>query len=343
MSVRKEQARDLMKLSAFLAFAVFVTVWLAAVTGDMQSGEKTGYRAQFADVSGLQVGDQVRVAGVSVGRVTDIDVQKDSTVMVDFDVDQALHLDRATSATVRYRNLIGDRLLELDRGQAGAEPMAPGGTIALARTAPAVDLDALLNGFKPLFAGLNPSQINELSGQLVEVLQGQTAAIDHLVSSVGSFTSTLGDRSVLITQVVTNLNSVLGDVSSRKDGLGQLVSQLSSLVDGLNKQDTQVLDAAADINRMARSGADLLARSRSDLTPTLEGLRTSAHGLNQHASALQALLTQWPKHYEKIQDTASYGAFFNFFLCGIRLQFTKDQGAPVSTPYIRSDAPRCQR
>jgi phospholipid/cholesterol/gamma-HCH transport system substrate-binding protein len=343
MSVRKEQARDLMKLSAFLAFATFVTVWLAAVTGDMQSGDKTGYRAQFADVSGLQVGDQVRVAGVSVGRVTDIDVQKDSTVMVGFDVDHKLQLDRTTSATVRYRNLIGDRLLELGRGTSNAQPLAAGGTIAIAQTAPAVDLDALLNGFKPLFAGLNPSQINQLSGQLVEVLQGQTTAIDHLVSSVGSFTSTLGDRSVLITQVVNNLNSVLGEVASRKDGLGQLVTQLSTLVDGLDKQDTQVLDAAADINRMARSGSDLLARSRSDLTPTLEGLRTSAHGLNQHAPALQALLTQWPKHYEKILDSASYGAFFNFFLCGIRLQFTNDQGAPVRTPYIGSEAARCQR
>lgn len=343
MSVRREQARDLTKLSLFMAFAVFVTVWLAAVTGDMQSGEKAEYQARFADVSGLQIGDQVRVAGVSVGRVTDIAVQKDATVLVDIDVDQALQLTQQTSATVRYRNLIGDRLLELDRGPADAAPLAHGGTIAMERTAPAVDLDALLNGFKPLFQGLNPAQINELSGQLVEVLQGQGAAIDHLVGSVASFTSALGDRSALITQVITNLNAALGEVASRKDALGQLVSQLTGLVDGLEKQDTQVLDAASQISGMASAGADLLARSRIDLTPTLEGLRTSARGLNQHASGLQALLTQWPKHYAEIQDTASYGAFFNFFLCGIRLQFTNDKGAPVSTPYIRSEAARCQR
>lgn len=343
MSVRKEQARDLTKLTLFMVFAVFVTIWLAAVTGDMQAGEKAGYHAQFADVSGLQVGDQVRVAGVSVGRVTDIRVQKDTTVLVGFNADEELRLSRATSAAVRYRNLIGDRILELDRGAASAEPLSPGGTIALARTAPAVDLDALLNGFKPLFAGLDPAQVNQLSGQLIDVLQGQSSAVEHLVSSVGSFTSTLGDRSALITQVVANLNAVLGEVADRKDGLGQLITQLSDLVDGLNRQDTQVLDAAGEINRMARSGADLLARSRSDLTPTLEGLRTSARGLNEDSSALQALLTQWPKHYAEIQDSASYGAFFNFFLCGIRLQLTNDGGAPASTPYIRSEAARCQR
>ncbi|GGO86110.1 Mce family protein Mce3B [Nocardioides phosphati] len=343
MSVRKAEARDLTKLSLFLAFAVFVTVWLAAVTGDMQSGEKADYHARFADVSGLQAGDQVRVAGVSVGRVTDIKVQKDASVLVGFDVDTSLHLSRATTAAVRYRNLIGDRILELDRGSSSAAELPPGGTIALARTAPAVDLDALLNGFKPLFAGLDPTQVNQLSGQLVDVLQGQRSAVDHLVSSVGSFTSTLGDRSVLITQVVGNLNAVLGEVADRKDGLGHLTTELSELVDGLDRQDTQVLDAAGQINQMARSGADLLARSRGDLTPTLEGLRASARGLDQHSSALQALLTQWPKHYAKIQDSASYGAFFNFFLCGIRLQFSNDRGAPASTPYIRSEAARCQR
>lgn len=343
MSVRKEQARDLTKLSLFLAFAVFVTVWLAAVTGDWQSGEKTTYRAAFADVSGLRQGDQVRVAGVTVGKVRSVDAQPDSTVLVTFDVDSDLRLDSHTTAVVRYRNLIGDRLLELGRGSTPGEPLAEDDTIAVANTAPAVDLDALLNGFKPLFAGLNSSQVNELSGQLVEVLQGQSGAVEELVGSVASFTGTLGDRSALITDVVTNLNAVLGEVADRKDGLGDLVDELSSLVVGLDRQDTQVLDAARRIDAMARAGATLLARTRGDLTPTLEGLRASARGLNQDAGALQALLTQWPRHYARIQDTASYGAFFNFFLCGVRVQFTNDQGQPVTTPYVGSEAERCQR
>jgi phospholipid/cholesterol/gamma-HCH transport system substrate-binding protein len=338
MSVRKQQAQDLAKLTAFMAFAFLVIAWLAAVTGDVQSGSKSYYRARFHDVSGLAPGDQVRIAGVTVGKVTDIHVQPDSTVMVGFNVDDELSLDEATTATVRYRNLIGDRLLELDHGAEAAKPLAAGGAIGIAHTAAAVDLDALLNGFKPLFAGLNPAQINELSGQLIDVLQGQTSAVRHLVDSVGSFTSTIGERSQLVGEVVTNLNSVLGEVATRKDTLGQLVTELSGLVDGLSKQDTQVLDAAGRIDRFATSASGLLARARADLTPTLQGLSTSAHELNQNAATLDQVLAALPGHYAKIQDTSSYGSFFNFFLCGIRVQTDVAQ-----TPYILSEAARCRR
>lgn len=352
MSVRKQQAHDLAKLTAFMAFAVMVTIWLAAVTGDVQSGDKADYRARFKDVSGLTVGDQVRVAGVTVGKVTDIEVRPDATVMVGFNVDEDLQLDRATTATVRYRNLIGDRLLELDRSpetamaqtagtaRAAAVParLERGDAIDITHTAAAVDLDALLNGFKPLFAGLNPAQINELSGQLIDVLQGQTSAVRHLVDSVGSFASTIGDRSQLVGQVVTNLNSVLGEVATRKDSLGRLVTELSALVDGLSKQDTEVLDAAHEIDRFAGSAAELLLRARRDLTPTLVGLSTSARELTTSSSTLDDVLAAYRGHYAKVQDTASYGNFFNFFLCGIRVQTDL-----VQTPYILSDAARCGR
>lgn len=338
VTVRRQQAQDLAKLSAFLIFATVVTVWLAAVTGDVQSGEKADYRARFHDVSGLATGDQVRIAGVTVGKVTDIEVQEDSTVVVGFDVDENLRLDDTTTATVRYRNLIGDRLLELDRGRRPGSPLEPGDAIDIEHTAAAVDLDALLNGFKPLFAGLNPQQINELSGQLIDVLQGQTSAVRHLVNSVGSFTATIGDRSTLVSQVVTNLNSVLGEVATRKDTLDQLVTQLSTLVDGLSTQDTQILDAAARIDRFAGSAAQLLARARADVTPTLQGLAASARKLNKNADTLDQVLARYPGHYAKVQDTASYGSFFNFFLCGIRLQTDVAQ-----TPYILSDAARCRR
>jgi phospholipid/cholesterol/gamma-HCH transport system substrate-binding protein len=338
VSVRRQQAQDLAKLSAFLVLAIFVTIWLAAVTGDVQSGDKSDYRARFHDVSGLARGDQVRVAGVSVGKVTGIEVQPDATVVVGFDVDEDLRLDTTTTATVRYRNLIGDRLLELDRGTRPGKALAPGDVIDIGRTAAAVDLDALLNGFKPLFAGLNPAQINELSGQLIDVLQGQTSAVRHLVDSVGSFTTTIGDRSALVGQVVTNLNSVLGTVATRKDTLGQLVTELSGLVHGLSKQDTQVLDAAARIDRFAGSAAQLLASARGDLTPTLQGLATSARLLNKNADTLDQVLAKYPGHYARIQDTASYGSFFNFYLCGVRVQTDA-----ATTPYITSDAARCRR
>ncbi|GAA3686103.1 MCE family protein [Nocardioides ginsengisoli] len=340
---KRRQRADLIKFSAFLAVAAVFTVWVAVVTGEYRPGDRDDYRAVFDDVSGLSVGDEVRIAGVDVGKVTGIDVRRDNTVLVTFRVDAGQRLTTGTHATIQYRNLIGDRVVQLTRGEGDeGEILAAGGTIPAARTASALDLDTLLNGFKPLFAGLSPTQVNELSGQLVQVLQGQQSALATLVDHVASFTTTIGGREQLIGQVIRNLNSVLGTVDDRKATVGLLLDRLDTLLKGLDSQDTQLLDAAGRIDRFADETASLAARARGDLRGDLQGLAVSARGINRRADTLQAVLRNLPDHYRAIQNTASYGNFFNFFLCGVRIE-TGLAGAKVTTPWIYSDAARCKR
>jgi len=341
---KRRQRSDLIKFTSFLAIAAVFTVWVAAVTGEYRPGGRDDYRAVFDDVSGLAVGDEVRVAGVDVGKVTGIDVQPDSSVIVSFDVREGQRLTKGTHATIQYRNLIGDRVVQLTPGDAkgdGGQPLAAGGTLPAAQTASALDLDTLLNGFKPLFAGLSPTQVNELSGQLVQVLQGQQAAVATLVQHVASFTTTIGSREEVIGQVIRNLNSVLGTVDSRKETVGLLLDRLDTLLKGLDAQDTQVLDAAARIDRFATETAELAGRARGDLRTDLQGLAVSARGINRKSDVLEAVLQNLPSHYRAIQNTASYGNFFNFFLCGVRVE-TGLGKAQVTTPWIYSDAPRCK-
>ena len=341
--VRRQQRSELIKLTAFLSTMVLITVYLFLVMGDVRPGDRTVYRASFADVSGLKPGDQVRVASVAVGTVKTIEVNADSTVDVTFDVQREIPLNTATTATVTYKNLVGDRYLALDRKTADAPRLAAGGLIPASRTQASLDLDTLLNGFKPLFVGLNPQQINKLSLQLVDVLQGQTGAIRQLLVSVASVTSTIGDREELVSAVVKNLNTVVGEVDTHSDGLDTLVTGLSDLVKGLEKQDTQVLDAADQISGFSRQATDVLQRARGDLTPTLTNLEAASRGLNSQQSNLRAVLAQLPKHYATLSQTSSYGAFFNFFLCGVRVQLTDETtGQPIVTPWINSDLARCK-
>ncbi|GAA3534924.1 MCE family protein [Nocardioides daeguensis] len=342
---KRRQRADLVKFTAFLSLAAVFTVWVAAVTGEYRPGDRADYKAVFDDVSGLEVGDEVRVAGVDVGKVTGIDVRRDNTVLVTFDVSDDQQLTTDTRATIQYRNLIGDRVVQLTRGEADGDEtpqvLPAGGTLPAGQTASALDLDTLLNGFKPLFAGLSPTQVNELSGQLVQVLQGQQAAVATLVQHVASFTTTIGGREELIGQVIGNLNSVLGTVDDRKETVGLLLDRLDQLLTGLDQQDTQVLDAAARIDTFATTATDLVAKARGDLRTDLEGLTVSARGINKNAGTLEAVLENLPAHYRAVQNTASYGNFFNFFLCGVRIQ-TGVAGANVTTPWIYSDAPRCK-
>jgi phospholipid/cholesterol/gamma-HCH transport system substrate-binding protein len=333
---RKRERADLVKLTAFLAMAALVTVWVAFVTGEYRPGHRESYRAVFDDVSGLAVGDGVRVAGVDVGKVKEIDVQDDSTVLVTFDVRSDQELTTATHATIQYRNLIGDRVVQLTQGRVAAPVLDGGGTIPVAQTASALDLDTLLNGFRPLFAGLTPSEINLMSEQLVQVFQGQQSAVAALVDHVASFTTTIGGREQLIGQVIRNLNSVVGAVDERSGALGDLVDQLDALLNGLDRQDSQVLNAAARIDVFARDTSALLSDARGDVRSDLASLLVAARGINRHAATLQQVLAALPDHYRTMQNATSYGNFFNFFLCGVRLQTDAGTG-----PWIHSGATRC--
>lgn len=333
---RRRQRADLIKLLIFLLVAGIVTVWVAAITGEYRPGDKRTYRAVFGNVSGLSVGDDVRIAGVDVGKVDTIDVGDNDTVTVTFSVRSDQRLTQATRATIQYRNLTGDRVIQLTQGIGKTDPLDVGGTIPVTRTASALDLDTLLNGFRPLFAGLTPSQINSLSGELVQVLQGQQAAIATLVTHVASFTTTIGSREALIGHVIRNLNSVVGAVDQHSGSMAALIDGLDRLVVGLNRQDTQLLDSAVNIDRFARVTTSLLVGARGDVRRDLVAIIAAAHGINKRSATISEILSALQPHYRAMQDMTSYGDFLNFFLCGVRVQTDL-----ATTPWINSQSPRC--
>lgn len=340
--VSKRNRPAFLKLSAFLGISVLLAGYLFAVTDDTRFGATNSYEAKFADVSGLEKGDEVRVASVPVGKVSQVKVRPDSTVVVSFGADKAIHLTTGTTAVIRYKNLLGDRFIELDRPDAGQPVLAGGGTIPMRQTKAALDLDTLLNGFKPLFVGLNPTQINQLSGELVQVLQGQSGAVYTLVASVASFTTKIAQRDALVGQVIDNLNTVLGTIAERDQTLGQLIDQLTSLVSGLAKDAPTLTKAITRIDGFAGTASALLAETRTNLNPDLKQLSAVATTLNKNTDTIQQVLTRLPEHYTKVLRTGSFGNFFNFFLCGVRLKLTDDSNNPIYTPWINSELPRCQ-
>src|SRR5699024_2088758 len=128
---------------------------------------------------------------------------------------ESVVLTEGTEAAIRWDNVIGGRYLALEEGAGGTTKLEPGANIPLDRTSPAVDLDALIGGFRPLFRALNPEQVNALTGQLIAAFQGQGGTISSFLAQTAALTNTLGDRDVLIGEVVTNLNTVLGSLGTR--------------------------------------------------------------------------------------------------------------------------------
>jgi phospholipid/cholesterol/gamma-HCH transport system substrate-binding protein len=332
---------------AIWRLAVFMTVCLLgmfalfAVFGQLRFEKTQNYRAQFANVTGLKGGDFVRIAGVEVGKVQNIDFNDDGTLTVDFTADDSVVLTEGSRAVIRYDDLIGGRYLQLTEGAGGTKKLNPGDTIPLAQTEPALDLDALIGGFRPLFRALDPGQINALSGQLISALQGQGATIGSFLSQTAALTNTLADRDQLIGEVIVNLNTVLGSLAGQSDQFGKAVTALSDLVAGLEARKQDITNGVAYTNAAAGTIADLLDQARPPLKKVVtETDRTAGIVVADH-DYFDQLLNTLPDAYQVLNRQGLYGDFFSFYLCDVSLKLNGKGGQPVYVKVAGQDTGRC--
>ncbi|RTL70753.1 MAG: MCE family protein [Pseudonocardiaceae bacterium] len=333
-------------LVKFLVFAVvtaLATTVLALTIANSQGGERTAYSARFTDASGLLAGDDVRIAGVVVGTVDSVEIVDRRFAQVEFSVDSAQRLPGSVTAAVLYKNLIGQRFLALAQGEGGNPvPLPPGGEIPVQRTTPPLDLTTLFNGFQPLFAALDPEQVNKLSMEIVEVLQGQGGTIDSLLSSTASLTSTIADRDQVIGQVIDNLNAVLQTVSDNDQQLDDLIVSLRELVSGLAGDRKPIGDAIASLGDLTTTTAGLLEEGRPALKQDIASLGDLSDQLNQGEPTIEHFLQFAPYKLNKLGRAASYGSWFQFYLCGLSGSVGIGGLVPAQElPVFQSDAPRC--
>src|SRR6201994_3526789 len=269
------------RLAIYLVVCLLGAFALVAVFGQLRFEPEKTYRAVFANVSGLEGGNFVRIAGVEVGKVKNITIQPDSTVLVEFTAAESVVLTEGARAAIRFADLIGGRYMALEEGAGAVKRLYPGGTIPLSRTEPALDLDALVGGFRPLFRALNPDQVNKLTGQLIAAFQGQGGTIGSFLSQAAALTNPLADRDQLIGQVITNLNVVLGSLSGQSKQFAQAVDSLSQLVDGLEARKQDISNGVAYANAPAGSVAALWAQARPPLKKVVhEASRTAQQVLS---------------------------------------------------------------
>ncbi len=221
----------LLKVSIFAVVMLLVAAGLVVIFGQFRFSSTNSFHAIFENASRLKDGNDVRIAGVPVGTVKDIRLRPDNNVDVTFTVDKRYQMYTSTRAVIRYENLVGDRFLEITSGPGELRKVPPGGMIQ--HTEPALDLDALLGGLRPVLKGLDGDKVNEISSAIIELLQGQGGALSDLLSSTGSFSQTLADRYQVISDVIHNLNTVLTTVDEKSAQFDQSIDQLQQLRDGL--------------------------------------------------------------------------------------------------------------
>src|ERR1700733_9096035 len=326
----------IVRLSIFSLVLVFFTVMIVVVFGQMRFDRTYGYTAEFSNISGLRQGQFVRASGVEIGKVSSIELTDGGKrVRVSFDVDRAVPLYQSTTAQIRYLDLIGNRYLELKRGEGdgAGQVLNPGGFIPVSRTSPALDLDALIGGFKPLFRALDPSKVNTIASALINVFQGQGGTINDILEQTAQLTTQIGERDQAIGEVVKNLNIVLDTTVRHRKEFDQSVDKLEVLITGLKDHGDQLAGGTAHISNAAGTVADLLAEDRALLHKSLNYLDAVQQPLVDQRDQLSDLIHKVPTALNLIgRNIGSYGDFVNFYVCDITLKLNGLQGGgPVRT------------
>jgi phospholipid/cholesterol/gamma-HCH transport system substrate-binding protein len=325
---------SLIKLVVFIVVTVLATGLLAATIGNLRFGGTTSYQALFTDATGLLKGDDVRIAGVRVGEVDGVAVARKgnrSVARVTFNVDSDRPVAVSTRAQIRYRNLVGQRYIALTNEIGSTGVLAAGSTIPISKTSPALDLTVLFNGFKPLFQALSPSDVNELSYEIIQVFQGQGGTLNGMLAHTASITQTLADRDQVIGQLITNLNSVLAHVGQRNRQLNQLITTFRQFVGGLKKDRGAILGSLDQISDLSVQTADLVSGIRAPFVSDIHHLRGFAANLDRGRPEIDRALQVLPIKLTKVGRTAIYGSWFNFYLCNFTGQIRIGRTAvPVS-------------
>lgn len=308
----------LAKLLVFLTLCGVVGAMIISVLLGPQVGVTDTYRAKFADVTALKAGDEVRVSGVIVGTVSNVELVRANDVVVTFAVNRNQQITTSTNAVVRFANLLGQRFLALTQVGSPGAVMKPGSTIPDNRTAPALSLTALFNGFQPLFASLSPRDVNRLTEQVVQMLQGQGGTIHELFAETAKLTTNLAARDDAFKAVIDSFSDLAGVVAKHD-------SELSTMLDSLNRLSGQLAADSPAINQSLLAVGGLTSSVRALLggiqdQPTVaitKNLADLAATVASNRAQLDATMKAFPIAYGTFDRLTQNGNWLNAFPCHV--------------------------
>lgn len=306
-------------LVAFLVVTAVMTWLVYATLQRSVTGETTRYSAEFTDVFGLREGDDVRMAGVRVGRVMKIDLTGDSTAVVEFALRDEQKLFPDTEASILYQNIVGQRYLDLRRGPAGAAagPLQAGSVIPLRRTTPSFDVGVVLNGYQPLFATIDPKAADQITAAAVQGLQGDSNAWAALVDQTGKLTETFAGRDELLGDLITGLDRLFATLAQQNGNIETTLGNTRQMVTTFNARRPELVASMGSLSRVMRA----LAAVTDEVNPSLQALVGREPGFAAHLVTIEPQLAfmggNLPKMLKGLARVTNEGAYANVYACDL--------------------------
>jgi phospholipid/cholesterol/gamma-HCH transport system substrate-binding protein len=303
--------RRVVALVAFLALAVGLTGAIALKIQGFSTTDRYRVSATFADVTGLFKGDPVKLAGVPVGKVSSIELVH-GKARVKVAVDDAVRLPSDTSLTVRWRNLIGQRDIELDAGPDpghAAHLLPTDGSAVIHHTTSAVDVGAVLSALGPLGQAINPDQLNQIFTALDQALDGNQANVDGLIQHLGSLARLFASRSDTVGQMLTDYSSLASVVAARDQQIASMVDNVATLSQAFTDNTTLFQQALDDLAATGHGVDQLLTSNETQLHQLIDNVAGLTDILDQKLPQLEQAFGGLPAALQALFSIANEGNF----------------------------------
>jgi phospholipid/cholesterol/gamma-HCH transport system substrate-binding protein len=298
-----------LKVLIFAVVCVVVLAGLAARIGNISFfSNRVSYQAQLADATGLQPADDVKIAGVTVGQVSGVALQR-GHALVTFAVDAGVHLPADTQVGTQWHNVLGQQYLYLYPGH-DHRTLKPGATLTLAADVAGPNIGALLNSLGPLLGALHPQQANQVVTAFADALQGNVGQVDQLINNAATVSQAVGSVDVQVGQLVDNLNQVFGALAQRSGDLGQVVDNLDTISQSLAGRNDLLDQTVANLAQVGQEVASLEGNTNNSLSNAIADLQAVSADIQSQSGNLSQGLSTFGSGFAPYTDISSYGQWF---------------------------------
>jgi phospholipid/cholesterol/gamma-HCH transport system substrate-binding protein len=321
------------KFGIFITVCAIFTVYLAFTIGNIRPShlwffhKDYSLKAYFDDVSGLNNGDNVKVAGVVVGKVKSIHVvdgplghggDGNGRALVTFQVHKSVRVPANSVASIRWRNLIGQRYIYLNpppADQALPVVLRPGDTVA--KTIAVVDIGELFNRLGPIIRALDPAKVNDFLDAFTGALSGNEDNLRSALDNLATLTASLASHDNAIGRLIGNVNTVAATVNNRDQEIRTILDNLVALSTTFSDNTQVVDDAVTQLGTVNTNLDRLLANNRGQIDNILNNLRILLGVVQAKIPVLNTTLAGLPTAARAIFSVGDLGQWLNQIIpCG---------------------------
>ena len=331
------------KLAIFTLFTILVTFGLGSIIGNISFfSERYEVNAIFSDATGVLRGDLVKIAGVNVGKVTNFEVDGGNAV-VTMEINGEYKLPENVLAEIKYRNLLGQRIINLDRPDIPATAtLDDGDTIPVEQTTPALDLSTVFNNLRPLIQSTNPEHINTVSRAILQVFEGREGDLEGVLDNLGQLSDTLIGGGQRLTRLITDLDGLAkllnresGEIRVGVDRFTELMEALAEVTPTLKRAITQLDTASTDFGNFLAKNQDNITKDLRDLALVLDIIDDNLGHLDDISKQLKEVLLASAR-------SQSYGEYWNLYVVNLCPEFGEHLPPPFDDLPLEDLPGMCQ-